>query len=181
CELYKCGKTGGRRRMTDKERLEELETIVKFQIDNDSHYGRPARALHLGHDASYLIEPANQFKEMKREFADDIDFKRRQVDELREQNEYNKQALINQEKSSDREIERLRKRVQELEDIIYQDARQGMIEDLYEENKRYRETIKSVRSEIKYALYSNKSEDVKRHYLQNAEREATEALEGEGE
>ena len=72
-------------------------------------------------------------------------------------------------------------RVQELEDIIYQDARQGMIEDLYEENKRYRETIKSVRSEIKYALYSNKSEDVKRHYLQNAEREATEALEGEGE
>src|SRR5699024_3143524 len=68
-------------------------------------------------------------------------------------------------------------RVQELEDIIYQDARQGMIEDLYEENKRYRETIKSVRSEIKYALYSNKSEDVKRHYLQNAEREATEVLE----
>src|SRR5699024_5886270 len=72
-------------------------------------------------------------------------------------------------------------RVQELEDIIYQDARQGMIEDLYEENKRYRETIKPVRSEIEYALYSNKSEDVKRHYLQNAEREATEALEGEGE
>lgn len=33
-------------------------------------------------------------------------------------------------------------RVQELEDIIYQDARQGMIEDLYEENKRYREGIK---------------------------------------
>src|SRR5699024_520571 len=68
-------------------------------------------------------------------------------------------------------------RVQELEDIIYQDARQVVLEGLYEENKRYRETIKSVRSEIKYALYSNKSEDVKRHYLQNAEREATEALE----
>src|SRR5699024_9710681 len=79
------------------------------------------------------------------------------------------------------DMEWLIERVQELEDIIYQDARQGMIEDLYEENKRYRETIKSVRSEIKYALYSNKSEDVKRHYLQNAEREATEALEGEGE
>src|SRR5699024_12117845 len=117
--------------MTDKERLEELEKIVKFQMDNDSHYGRPARVLLLGHDVTYLIEQAE--------------------------------------------------RVQELEDIIYQDARQGMIEDLYEENKRYRETIKSVRSEIKYALYSNKSEDVKRHYLQNAEREATEALEGEGE
>ena len=73
------------------------------------------------------------------------------------------------------------KRVQELEDIIYRDARQDVLEGLYEENKHYRETIKSVRSEIKYALYSNKSEDVKRHYLQNAEREATEALEGEGE
>src|SRR5699024_12011301 len=128
--------------MTDKERLEELEKIVKFQIDNDSHYGRPARVLLLGHDVTYLIEQAKQFKKMKREFADDIDFKRRQINELREQNEYNKQALINQEKSSDREIERLRKRVQELEDIIYQDARQGMIEDLYEENKRYREGIK---------------------------------------
>jgi|SRR5699024_10243765 len=32
-------------------------------------------------------------------------------------------------------------RVQELEDIIYQDERQGMIEDLYEENKRYREAL----------------------------------------
>lgn len=29
-------------------------------------------------------------------------------------------------------------RVQELEVIIYQDARQGMLESLYEENKRYR-------------------------------------------
>ena len=51
------------------------------------------------------------------------------------------------------------------------------ISEVEQRNKRYRETIKSVRSEIKYALYSNKSEDVKRHYLQNAEREATEALE----
>ena len=33
------------------------------------------------------------------------------------------------------------KRVQYLEDIIYQDARQGVIEGLYEENKRYREII----------------------------------------
>ena len=60
---------------------------------------------------------------------------------------------------------------------LQKDALKGLLE----QNKRYRETIKSVRSEIKYALYSNKSEDVKRHYLQNAEREATEALEGEGE
>ena len=33
-------------------------------------------------------------------------------------------------------------RAQELEDIIYQDARQDVIEGLYEENKRYREGIK---------------------------------------
>lgn len=73
-------------------------------------------------------------------------------------------------------------RVQELENLkdAFDDLDSDYI-DLQEENKRYRETIKSVRSEIKYALYSNKSEDVKRHYLQNAEREATEALEGEGE
>src|SRR5699024_10553572 len=130
--------------MTDKERLEELEKIVKFQIDNDSHYGRPARVLLLGHDVTYLIEQAKQFQKMKREFADDIDFKQRQVNELREQNECNKQALINQEKSSDREIERLRKRVQELEDIIYQDARQIVLEGLYEQNKRYREALQML-------------------------------------
>ena len=40
------------------------------------------------------------------------------------------------------DMEWLIERVQELEDIIYQDERQGMIEDLYEENKRYREGIK---------------------------------------
>ena len=36
------------------------------------------------------------------------------------------------------------KRVQELEDIIYQDARQGVLEGLYEENKHYRETIRKA-------------------------------------
>ena len=61
------------------------------------------------------------------------------------------------------------------------DLQKYALKGLLKQNKRYRETIKSVRSEIEYALYSNKSEDVKRHYLQNAEREATEALEGEGE
>lgn len=36
------------------------------------------------------------------------------------------------------------KRVEELEDFIYQDARQGVLEGLYEENKRYQEVIKVV-------------------------------------
>ena len=35
-------------------------------------------------------------------------------------------------------------RVQELEDIIYQDARQDVIEGLYEENKRYREALRKI-------------------------------------
>ena len=48
-----------------------------------------------------------------------------------------------------------------------------------QKNKRYRETMESSVSEIKYALYSNKSKDVKEHYLKNAERYITEALEDE--
>src|SRR5699024_2466028 len=132
--------------MTDKERLEELEKIVKFQIDNDSHYGRPARVLLLGHDVTYLIEQAKEFKKMKREFADDIDFKRRQINELREQNECNKQALINQEKSSDREIERLRKRVQELEkELTYYKMATESYFDMEQQNKRYREALEDIR------------------------------------
>lgn len=43
-------------------------------------------------------------------------------------------------------------------------------------NKNYCETIKSMRSEIRYALYSNKSDSVKKRYLKNAEREANEVL-----
>ena len=35
-------------------------------------------------------------------------------------------------------------RVQELEDIIYQDARQAVLEGLYEENKRYREALERI-------------------------------------
>src|SRR5699024_792105 len=51
------------------------------------------------------------------------------------------------------------------------------VQELEEQNKRYRETMESSVSEIKYALYSNKSKDVKEHYLKNAERYITEALE----
>ena len=35
-------------------------------------------------------------------------------------------------------------RVQELEDIIYQDARQDVLEGLYEENKRYQDLLKAI-------------------------------------
>ena len=43
-------------------------------------------------------------------------------------------------------------RVQELEDIIYQDARQDVIEGLYEENKRYREALKFYADRDNYKL-----------------------------
>src|SRR5699024_463915 len=36
------------------------------------------------------------------------------------------------------------KRVQELEDIIYQDERQAVLEGMYEQNKRYREALESI-------------------------------------
>ena len=35
-------------------------------------------------------------------------------------------------------------RVQELEDIIYKDERQAVLESMYEQNKRYREVIKKA-------------------------------------
>ena len=38
-------------------------------------------------------------------------------------------------------ITKLIEKIKELENVIYQDARQGVIEGLYEENKRYREII----------------------------------------
>ena len=38
-------------------------------------------------------------------------------------------------------IHELEERVQELEDIIYQDERQAVLEGLYEQNKRYREAL----------------------------------------
>ena len=38
-------------------------------------------------------------------------------------------------------------RVQELENIIYQDARQGVLEGLYEENKKLREALEEIKKE----------------------------------
>lgn len=43
----------------------------------------------------------------------------------------------------------LNKRVQELEDTIYRDERQAVLEGLYEQNKRYRERIEYMLEEAK--------------------------------
>lgn len=45
-------------------------------------------------------------------------------------------------------------RVQELEDIIYQDERQAVLEELYEENRRYRATINAMGQILKDAIHS---------------------------
>ena len=52
-------------------------------------------------------------------------------------------------------IKLLQKRVQELEDIIYQDERQDVIEGLYEENKRYREALRKIIKEGENGEYSH--------------------------
>ena len=41
-------------------------------------------------------------------------------------------------------INYLIERVQELEDIIYQDERQAVLEGMYEQNKRYREALEYI-------------------------------------
>src|SRR5690625_3751325 len=102
-----------------------------------------------------------------------------EIKKLQQQNKRNQQALINQEKSSDREIERLRKRVQELEDIIYKDERQAVLESVYEENKRYREALEFINEELELVLHSNKGLAEKMFYIENSKRKITEALEGE--
>ena len=42
------------------------------------------------------------------------------------------------------EFEKQAERAQGLEEIIYQDERQAMLEGLYEENKRYREALEEI-------------------------------------
>ena len=52
------------------------------------------------------------------------------------------------------EFEKQAERAQELEDIIYQDEQQAMLEGLYEENKRYREALEFYANKNKYMYKS---------------------------
>ncbi len=64
-------------------------------------------------------------------------------------------------------------------DIVVSLIQQAELEEqTIQLNKRYRKAIESMKSEINYALYSHKSKEVKRYYLENAVRYADEALEG---
>ena len=68
-------------------------------------------------------------------------------------------------------------RAQELEEIIYQDERQAILEGLYEENKHYREALEFINEELELVLHSNKGLAEKMFYIENSKRKITEALE----
>jgi len=79
-------------------------------------------------------------------------------------------------------VDWLVERVQEMEGELNKQVEtgykfEGMVHDLAEQNKRYREVIEYMKSEINYSLHSSKSKDVKRFYLENAVRYADKALE----
>ena len=81
---------------------------------------------HLDDDIEFLIEQAEQVQKLKEIKNNAIN----QIDVTQERNK------------------RLEERVQELEDIIYQDARQDVLEGLYEENNRYREVVTQAISDL---------------------------------
>ncbi len=79
-------------------------------------------------------------------------------------------------------LKRRAARVKELEEserewVLFQAQVNCINQKLEQQNKRYRDAIESMKSEINYALYSHKSKEVKKYYLENAVRYADEALE----
>ena len=154
-----------------KERLEEIRNrmIVEKQhfkyLNNEKGYWENVYTL-LERDMKYLFDT---------------------IIEQAEQNKLNQQALINQERSSDREIERLRKRVQELEKseeewISFQVTVNNTILNLEEQNKRYHESLETLFNE---SLVFSGYEDLDAHnpdlfqFASAVNHESQQALEGE--
>lgn len=101
--------------------------------------------------------------------------------EKAKENEYNKQALINQERSADREIERLRKRVQELVEenerlCALNIATTHELNHVDKINKRYREALEEVITLEEYNNMPNfwHDEGDFYDYLENLARKALE-------
>src|SRR5699024_5612818 len=65
-------------------------------------------------------------------------------------------------------------RVQELEDILEQDARQGVLEGLYEENKRYREAIERIKEAPRKAHSGSDCVDIIFEIIEALESESEE-------
>ncbi|MEK4712260.1 hypothetical protein [Sporosarcina sp. FSL K6-5500] len=77
---------------TNEERLERIKAIHNVAIATSSE-GDPRMevtdiitGLFANKETDWLIEQAEQLQVMKKEFADDIDFKRREVHGLQEEN-----------------------------------------------------------------------------------------------
>lgn len=62
------------------------------------------------------------------------------------------------------------------EESIYSKMVAESYEYMEKQNESYQRVIKSIEDEISYALYSNKSEDVKKFYLENAIRLADDVI-----
>ena len=67
-------------------------------------------------------------------------------------------------------------RVQELEEIIYQDERQAILEGLYEENKRYREALEEITTRKMSTFLTTR--DMNIHFI-NTARKALESGNGD--
>lgn len=75
-------------------------------------------------------------------------------------------------------------RVQELEDIIYKDERQAVIEALYEDNQRYRQALEFYADDDKWYEVNTGSPyapDYRREIEDDLGKVAQKALEGESE
>ncbi|MCM3110661.1 hypothetical protein [Lederbergia lenta] len=73
-----------------------------------------------------------------------------------------------------KELERREKFIENLQAVHFAELQTEKAD-----NARLQKTIKSASSELNYALYSNKSDDVKRFYTENAKRYLDEVLAGE--
>ena len=71
------------------------------------------------------------------------------------------------------EFEKQAERAQELEEIIYQDERQAILEGLYEENKHYRDALEFYANKKTYKYYKESYIDL----LKDGGHTAREALE----
>lgn len=130
-----------------KKRLEEIKN--SYLVGIHSLFGTPWVSMSK-ENADWLIEQAEQKQKMQQEYAEDIDFKRKQVRELQE-------------------------RVEELEEEIKNLERQ--LEEQIESNRMYRQKNKRYREAIEFGIKYLKNSDIRQ--VQLVVTALKSALEGE--
>ncbi len=127
--------------MEDKDWLEKLKPIIDFQIENDSHYGRPAQVTLFSTDVNRLVEQAelNQYfagnnaklNEFLNDYAAAGDLGRDVIDVA--------MRIIEEQAGQTEELER------ELEESEKQCSfTSNEYDKLANQNKRYREALKKI-------------------------------------